>query len=248
MKISLITVSYNSEETIRETFESVRGQKIEGFELEYIHVDGLSNDATMEISKEFDDIITIRISEKDSGIYNAMNKGINMATGDVIGFLNSDDTFADSLVLNEIIKAFVSDKDVSIVYGDIDYTSLDGVIKRKWRTGVQESFRGGWHPPHPAFYAKRSLFSLHGSFDERLRIAADFDLMLRFMETTNAVASYLPSVFVKMKLGGESNKSFANIKRSNREILQSFKKYNIRPRFLYRELRWINKFSQYFRQ
>src|SRR6056300_1715860 len=102
MKISLITVSYNSEKTIRDTFESVRIQKTQGFDLEYIHIDGLSKDSTMDISMEFDDIITTRISEKDSGIYNAMNKGIQLATGDVIGFLNSDDTFADSEILTRI--------------------------------------------------------------------------------------------------------------------------------------------------
>lgn len=247
MKISLITVSYNSEETIRETFESVRKQIIDGFNLEYIHVDGLSNDATMNISREYDDIITHRVSEKDSGIYNAMNKGINMATGDVVGFLNSDDTFADSFVLSEIGKGFVSDKDLSIVYGDIDYVTLEGVVKRKWKTGIQRSFVGGWHPPHPAFYAKTSLFSSNGKFDESLRIAADFDLMLRFMETTNASALYIPKVFVKMKLGGESNRSFTNIRKGNRDIFRSFKKYNKKPRFLYRELRWINKISQYLR-
>ena len=136
MKISLITVSYNSEETIRETFESVRKQIIDGFNLEYIHVDGLSNDATMNISREFDDIITQRVSEKDSGIYNAMNKGVQMASGDVIGFLNSDDTLADKDILYSIMDKFnkkdnivinVSgrgDKDINTV-ATMDGISLD---------------------------------------------------------------------------------------------------------------------------
>jgi glycosyltransferase involved in cell wall biosynthesis len=244
MKISLITVSYNSEETIRETFESVRGQKIEGFELEYIHVDGLSNDATMEISQEFNDIITTRISEKDSGIYNAMNKGIQMASGDVIGFLNSDDTFTSHDVLHSISNLFNSDEGVGIVYTDIDYVDSLGQIKRKWRTGQRKSFSKGWHPAHPGFYAKKRIFDLHGDFDETLRIAADFDLMLRFIEIAKTKTNYLNKVCVNMKLGGESNRSFKNIRLGNKQIIQSFKKYSIKPRFGYTYLRWITKLLQ----
>lgn len=247
MKISLITVSYNSEETIRETFESVRGQKTEGFEREYIHVDGLSNDATMEISKEFNDIITTRISEKDSGIYNAMNKGIELATGDVIGFLNSDDTYASNDILFSISQLFNSDEDLDIVYGDIDYVDSTGRIKRKWRTGQRNSFSKGWHPAHPGFYAKKGIFDSYGNFDEALRIAADFDLMLRFIEVAEAKTKYLDKVCVNMKLGGESNQSFKNIRLGNKQIIQSFKKYSIKPRFGYTYFRWLNKILQSFR-
>ena len=245
MKISLITVSYNSEETIRETFESVRGQKIEGFELEYIHIDGRSNDATMEISQEFDDIITKRISEKDSGIYNAMNKGIHLATGDVIGFLNSDDTYAFSDVLYSIASLFNSDKEADIVYGDIDYVDSLGNIKRKWRTGERERFSTGWHPAHPGFYAKKAIFDQYENFDENLRIAADFDLMLRFMEVANAKSIYLKKVCVKMKLGGESNRSIRNVYKGNKEIIYSFRKNGIAPKPFYTFGRMISKIKQY---
>ena len=246
MKISLITVSYNSEETIRDTFESVRIQKTQGFDLEYIHVDGLSKDSTMDISMEFDDIITKRISEKDSGIYNAMNKGIQMATGDVIGFLNSDDTFAEKDILCSIMGEFKNNKLLSIVYGDIDYTTSTGKVKRKWRTGVQKSFKSGWHPPHPAFYAKKNVFSQHGGFDEDLRIAADFDLMLRFMEKANTVAYYIPRVFVKMKLGGESNRSLGNILKGAEDIRRSFAKNSIEIPNYYFLSRWVSKLIQKF--
>ena len=247
MKISLITVSYNSEETIRETFDSVRGQKIKGFELEYIHVDALSSDATMNFSQEFDDIITKRISEKDSGIYNAMNKGIKMATGDIIGFLNSDDTFADNEILARIAAAFNNNNNAFVVHCNINYTDDRGIIKRKWRSGQQKPFYSGWHPAHPGFYAKKELFDEYGGFDERLTITADFDLMLRFLEVANAQSFYLNMVGVNMKLGGESNKSLKNIKLGNRQILDSFGKYGIKPQFLYTYRRWWSKISQSYK-
>ena len=166
-KITLITVSYNSEETIRETFESVRDQEIDGFDLEYIHVDGLSKDSTMDISMEFDDIITHRVSEPDSGIYNAMNKGIGMATGDVIGFLNSDDTFAKNDVLKSIANHFLEDTQLDVVFGDINYVNQGGVIRRKWKTGKRgkkEVFRPNQCVSNDysflVAYIFKSLFSL----------------------------------------------------------------------------------------
>ena len=246
MKISLITVSYNSEETIRDTFESVRIQKTQGFDLEYIHVDGLSKDSTMDISMEFDDIVTRRISEKDSGIYNAMNKGIQLATGDVIGFLNSDDTFANNEILARIAEAF-NITNTSVVHCNINYVDDTGKIKRKWRSGEQKPFFAGWHPAHPGFYAKKELFIKYGGFDERLTITADFDLMLRFLEVANAKSFYINMVGVNMKLGGESNKSFKNIRLGNRQILESFDKYGIKPQFLYTYRRWWSKLLQSFK-
>ena len=247
MKVSLITVSYNSEETIRETFESVRKQIIEGFELEYIHVDGFSNDGTINISKEFDDIITYRISEKDSGIYNAMNKGIKIATGDVIGFLNSDDTFYNNDILFLIAQQFSNTPSLDIVYGDINYVDHKGKVKRKWRTGERKSFRTGWHPAHPGFYASKRLFNKYGGFDEDFRIAADFDLMLRFIEVEQLKSKYITKVFVSMKLGGESNRDFKNILKGSQDIKNSFSKYNITYNRLYILLRWARKMGQRIR-
>ena len=247
MKLTLITVSYNSEDTIIETFESVRSQKLIGFELEYIHVDGLSKDRTIEISEEYNDIITKRISEKDSGIYNAMNKGIQMATGDIIGFLNSDDTFSNAEILLNVCNQFIDDPNLDIVYGDINYVNESGKIKRKWITGEIKTFRKGWHPAHPGFYAKRKLFHKYGGFDEKLRIAADFDIMLRFIEVAGSKVKYLPCVFVNMKLGGESNKSLSNIWESYQNYKTSFVKYGIKPRRFYIVYRWFSKLLQSFR-
>lgn len=244
MKISLITVSYNSQETIRDTFESVRLQTIEGFDLEYIHIDGLSSDRTMEISKEYNDIVSIRVSEADSGIYNAMNKGVAQATGDVIGFLNSDDTFACHNALQLVAMLFTADDSLGVVYGDINYVDGNGEVKRKWRTGKRGSFAKGWHPAHPGFYAKKLLFDTHGGFDEGLFIAADFDLMLRFLDVARAGSSYLDEVLVDMKLGGESNRSLKNIRIGNEQIMQSFKKYSIQPQIFYTYRRWVRKVLQ----
>ncbi len=244
MKISLITVSYNSDKTIRETFESVKNQNLTGFELEYILIDGLSTDSTMQIAKEYENIISFKVSEKDLGIYNAMNKGVELASGDVIGFLNSDDTFIENNILMLISNSFKK-KNIDIIYGDINYTNHSGKILRRWKSGNKKSFANGWHPAHPAFYVKKTLFTKEGNFDESISITADFDLMLRFMEVSDSSYEYLEKVFVNMKLGGESNQSFKNIKQGNKEILDSFKKYKIKPRYLYSYRRWFNKLKQY---
>lgn len=244
MKVSIITVSFNSEKTIEETFESVRLQNSDGFTLEYIHVDGLSSDSTMKISCDYDDIINLRISEKDLGIYDAMNKGIKLATGDIIGFLNSDDTFSKNDSLSKVVRCFTEDKSLDIVYGDVDYVDSNGAVSRKWRTGGQKAFSKGWHPAHPGFYARNELFQKYGGFDEKLSIAADFDLMLRFIEVANSNSKYLDSVIVNMKLGGESNRNIKNIRAGNQQIIQSFKKYSITPQLLYTVRRFIRKAKQ----
>ena len=244
MKVSLITVSYNSEKTIKETFESVRLQNQDGFTIEYIHIDGLSTDSTVNISYDYDEIIDIRVSEKDLGIYNAMNKGIDLATGDIVGFLNSDDTFSSNDILEKVVCSFKQDETLDIVYGDIDYVDLQGKIKRKWRCGDRQSFANGWHPAHPGFYAKKELFEKHGGFDEELFIAADFDLMLRFLEVFNTNSKYINSVFVNMKQGGESNRNLKNIWTGNAQIIKSFQKYSIRPQMFYTYRRFFSKILQ----
>lgn len=246
MKISLITVSYNSEETIRDTFESVKGQSIDKAKLEYILIDGNSIDKTLEIANDYSEIIDISVSEADTGIYNAMNKGLSLASGDIIGFLNSDDTFADDLFLEKVLEKFTENKNTEIVFSDINYVNHNGKIIRRWRTGVQKSFKHGWHPAHPGFYAKKNAFEEHGGFDENFRIAADFDLMLRFIEIHQLKSNYLDIVAVNMKLGGESNKSFKNISNASIEIKKSFEKYNLNPGKFYTLKRWFSKIIQRF--
>ena len=244
MRISLITVAFNSEATIRETVESVRSQKTEGLELEYILIDGGSSDTTVSIAREYNDIFSKVISEKDDGIYHAMNKGISLSSGEIIGFLNSDDCFATDNILVQVVESFKSSPTTNVVYGDINYVDGTGGILRKWRSGPQRSFGSGWHPPHPAFYARKSMFVDHGGFDTRYKIAADFDLMLRFLEVHQATTSYLAEVFVHMKVGGESNRTLKNILGGNREIKASFVKNGVRKQKAYTLRRWVRKFIQ----
>ena len=231
MKISLLTVSYNSEETIRETFESVRLQKIDGFELEYIHVDGLSSDTTMNISREFDDIISKRISEKDSGIYNAMNKGVLNATGDIIGILNSDDCFSHHLVLQNIVDLFSNNFNASIVYSNLNYVSRNAPdrIVRKWRSGKYKKWKVylGWMPPHPTFYVVRKVYEKLGAFDENLKSAADYDFMLRALKQFNGQIVYYNDLTINMKDGGNSGQSIAHRLKVYKEDSQALRNNKI---------------------
>lgn len=244
MKVSVITVSFNSEATIRDTFDSVRFQKLGGLDLEYIHIDGMSSDATNLISNNYKDIITKQISEPDSGIYNAMNKGIQLATGDIIGFLNSDDIFSDRDVLLTIVEKFQKNDELDIVYGDINYVNSRGKVRRRWKTGRQRSFRSGWHPAHPGFYVRTEVFKKYGVFDEEFTLAADFDLMLRFLEGAKLRSAYCEKVFVNMRLGGATNRSLGNIIKGNTQIIQSFKKNSLKPPLGYTISRWFNKLLQ----
>jgi glycosyltransferase len=225
MKFSLITVSFNSEATIRDTIESVVRQSHP--QIEYLVIDGGSKDSTVRIVEEYRDRIDVFVSEKDKGIYDAMNKGIRMASGDVIAFINSDDFYADSDVLARVNAVFES-TGVDCLYADLDYVhrqNTDRVI-REWRSKpfTQGDFRLGWHPAHPTFFVKREVFEKFGGFDEEFRISADYELMLRFLEGRCIRSAYLPSVLVKMRDGGESNRSLLNIIKANIECYRSFKK------------------------
>ena len=180
MKVSIITVSYNSASTIADTINSVNIQNYKN--LEHIFIDGSSSDKTVEIIKNTCKKQKILISEPDKGIYNAMNKGIKLATGDIIGILNSDDTFTDSTVVERIVRLFALNNDY--VYSGINYVDNRGYIKRKWPAGTfkKGSYFYGWHTGHPGFWVKRKLYDETGLFNEELTIAADFEFMLRIME------------------------------------------------------------------
>lgn len=247
MKITIITVSYNSAATIGETLQSLRAQDKENYELESIVIDGGSTDGTQEIIEDYSDVVTKWVSERDNGIYNAMNKGLALATGDVIGCLNSDDVLAGPSILTGISAKFQEDDRCQVVFGDLDYVNERGEVVRRWRTGIQKSFVAGWHPAHPAFYARRETFEKADGFDESFLIGSDFDLMLRFLEKEKFAAAYLPLVMVKMKLGGVSNNSWKNRFILKREYERSFNKYDIVPIRGYIYVRWFCKFLQYWR-
>lgn len=230
MKISIITVCYNSASTIRDTIESVLAQTYSN--IEYIIVDGASKDNTLQIINSYKEKIHEIISESDQGIYDAMNKGIKSATGEVVGFINADDFYASTDVIAQIAQAFMHNP-VEAVYGDLCYVRQSDVesVVRYWRSSVFKAgdFKKGWCPPHPTFYVRRSVYLQHGFFE--LTIAADIEIMMRFLEVHRVSAQYLPITFVKMRLGGESNRSFANIIRQNKEILKALKRHGLQSSF-----------------
>ena len=222
MKISLITVCFNSIDTIKDTFESVACQDYD--DLEYIVVDGQSNDGTLELLSEYQSLIDITISEPDQGIYDAMNKGIKAATGDVVGFINADDILASSSVIKEVAEAF-SNNSVDACYADLYYVRFNdmSMVVRNWKSSDFKSgaFSKGWTPPHPTFYVKKSIYEQYGVFDLQYKMGNDIELMLRFMEKYQISTVYVPNVWVKMRVGGVSNQSISNIILQNREIIRA---------------------------
>ncbi len=229
MKITIITVSYNSASTIENTIKSVLGQTHS--DREYIVVDGGSTDGTVDIIKRFGDKISNWVSERDGGIYNAMNKGIRMATGDVIGVLNSDDVYAGEDSLAYLAEAFAIHK-VDSCYSDLVYVDQDlGRVVRYWKSGEYTAgrFREGWHPPHPTFFVKKALYDRYGLFNTCYKIAADYEIMLRFLERYGASVRYIPEVTVKMRVGGASNRSVSNIAKANLEVRRAWVDNGLKP-------------------
>lgn len=226
MKISLITVCYNSEQTIEDTLNSVLNQNYQNYE--YLIIDGLSTDSTMNIirnkEKEFKGKLKV-VSEKDKGLYDAMNKGIKMATGDIIGILNSDDVLANSTVFNQIVEAFSNNK-IDGVYSDLIF--LDDSLKYPVRNFIahHQSKKLGWHPPHPTLYLKKSVYSKIGYFDLQYKIAADYDFMLRLLKT-NPNLFYIQSYFVKMRSGGVSTDGLSGYIKNLKEADKVLRKNNV---------------------
>ena len=249
MKITVITVTYNSELTLEDTIKSVTAQNFKDFE--YIIMDGGSSDETLNILNEYRDIFSLVVSESDKGIYDAFNKALTYASGDIVAILNSDDVFNDDNVLNLVANEFER-TDCDIVYGDIVIVSKDNVssIVRSWKSSkfIKGSFKAGWHPPHPSFFVKRAMYHNYGNFDISLHFSADFDLMLRFMEVHQSYSVYVPQVLTRMRIGGHSQ-SLINILKGGREILNSFEKNDIKVSpFLYLTKRYFLKFMQFFQK
>lgn len=240
MKVSIITISYNSSATIRDTLQSVLDQDYPDYE--HIIVDCMSTDGTLDIIKKFEPSYNGKlkwISEKDQGIYDGMNKGISMASGDVIGILNSDDFFNDSKCLAKICMEI---EDVDAVYGDLVYVNRNdtGKIVRVWKGSQHKpgSFLKGWHPAHPTFYVRRACYEKFGNYDISFDVSADFELMLRFFEKGKISNRYIPSTLIKMRMGGESTGSIGKIIKGNKNVLRAFKKNGFKtpPFYLFRRL------------
>jgi glycosyltransferase involved in cell wall biosynthesis len=243
MKISVITVVFNNADTLLQTIQSVAGQI--GGHVEYIVIDGGSTDGSLEIIKEHQALITKWISESDKGIYDAMNKGIAMATGDVIGFLNADDVYASSHVLQAVAENIA---DADVLYGDLQYRNTDlKRVVRHWKSGHYShgDFLWGWMPPHPTFYARRACFEKWGSFSLELRSAADYELMLRFLHKHKATVKYLPKVMVHMRTGGVSNRSLENRMNANQEDQKAWAMNHLKPYFFTLWLKPLRKLPQF---
>lgn len=236
MKISIVTATYNRADTIRDTIESILSQTYQDWE--HIIIDGASKDNTLDVIKEYEDRYNGRlvlVSEPDHGIYDAMNKGIKFATGDVIGILNSDDMYYDSLVLGCIATTFDTKKTDSIFGGSIavKWNDISKVIRiKKGSPKPPKGFATGWHPAHPTFYVRREIYEKFGSFDLNFGTAADMELMIRFLEKEKINSVYIPKILVKMRFGGASNNSINAILKANNHVLNAFEKNNLaKPRF-----------------
>lgn len=228
--ISVITVCFNASTSIRACVESVINQSVD---FEHIVIDGKSTDNTLAVLDEYRADPRLRIiSEPDKGIYDAMNKGIRLARGEFIGFLNADDQYATPNALSRVIDAF-SDPATDSCYGDLIYVDQTNPQKivRYWRSGSYSprGFYFGWMPPHPTFYAKRSVYEQHGAFNTALGSAADYEIMLRFLYKHGISTKYIPEVLVAMKTGGISNRSIRNRIQANRMDRQAWEVNGLKP-------------------
>jgi len=223
MKISIITVCYNSAETITDTITSVASQQYN--DKEHIIVDGASRDSTMDIVKSADSISRY-ISEPDKGIYDGMNKGLRLATGDVIGLLNADDFYADDTVLSQVANVF-KDPNIKACFANLVYVDQHDTsrVVRYWKSRPYQQglFKSGWMPAHPTFFVKKEVYAQYGLFDLSYKIAADFELLFRLIEQKNIPTAYIDNVLVNMRTGGTTNKNLKNIWAQNKEIIHTLK-------------------------
>lgn len=251
MKVSLITVTYNSDKTLRDTINSVLAQTYE--DIEYIVVDGLSKDKTVDIIREYEPQFAGRmkwISEKDSGLYDAMNKGIRMATGDVVGILNSDDFFTSNDVIEKVVAGFTKDTDA--VYGDIHFVNPDNLQRcvRYYSSKIfkRSLMKMGFIPAHPSFYCRKECFEKFGYYKTDYKIAADFDLLLRFIYVHQIRIKYLPVDMVTMRLGGASTDGWKSRLVMMNEHLRSFKENEVKTNRFWLSLRYFYKITEYIRK
>lgn len=228
MKISVITAAFNRVQTIGQAIDSVCTQNYH--DVEHLIIDAQSKDGTLE-EIERRRLPSMRVvSEPDEGIYDALNKGIRLASGEVIGVVHSDDFLAHDGVLAKIAAAF-ADQSVEAVYGDLQYVAADDTsrVVRHWRSGLFEpkSLKFGWMPPHPALFVRRTLIEIEGGYDTQYSIAADYDAILRWFGKPGIRTTYIPEVLVKMRVGGESNASFGRIFRKSREDLAALRRNKV---------------------
>ncbi|MCB9170092.1 MAG: glycosyltransferase [Flavobacteriales bacterium] len=246
MRFSLITVCYQAGEQLAETIDSVLAQTHP--DIEHIVVDGGSPDAaTQQVIARYRDRVNRLISEPDRGVYDAMNKGLDAATGDVVGFVNAGDMLAAPDVIARLDKAFQATDD-ELIYGDAYMVDAMDIrrVQRYWKGGTyaRDRFRSGWMPPHLGTYIRRSVYQALGGFDLRLKVAADYELLFRFLYKNRVRAHYEPFPVVRFRLGGASNRSLGHIWRANREVAQAWRLNGERPPWLIMILKPMRKVLQ----
>lgn len=241
LKVSIITVSKNSKDTIVDTIQSVINQSYAN--IEYIIIDGASKDGTIEIIKKYNGHIAAFLSEEDNGIYDAMNKGIRMASGDIVGILNSDDIFYSNDIVEKIVQEFVTNN-IDAVYGDVQFINPSNSKVIRYYSSKnfnRNKFQYGIMPAHPSFYAKRELFEKFGYYKTDYQIAADFELLLRFIYKNKINCRYLNYPFVSMRPGGVSNRNVKSNWILNKEIMRACKENGLKTNY-------IKIYSKYFKK
>lgn len=224
MKVSIITATYNSEKTIKDTILSLESQSYDY--IEHIIIDGGSRDKTLDIIKKYSTKVSLIVSEPDKGIYDALNKGILKSSGDVVGFLHSDDLLAYPEAISDLVETF-NNNECDAVYADLEYVSQDDITKviRKWKSGEYTigKVKYGWMPPHPTYFMKRDRYRDWSVFNLDYKISADYDSLLRYLWCNKAKLAYLPKTITKMRVGGASNRSLKNIILKSREDVKIIK-------------------------
>jgi glycosyltransferase involved in cell wall biosynthesis len=248
MKFSIITVCYNSEATIEQTIKSVLGQTFKDFE--YIVIDGGSKDGTIAILEKYKKQIKY-ISEKDNGIYDAMNKGLKMALGEVVGVIGSDDFYPSADILEVVAEAFDKNK-TDAIYGDVQYVNAVDINKivRYWRESNYDknNWLKGWMPPHVSFYLKKEKFDQFGIYKTDYTCAGDYELMLRMLYKNNASAAYVPKVLMTMRTGGTSNATLKHRLTANKEDRRAWRENNLSPKWYTLLWKPLSKITQLFKK
>ncbi len=249
MKVSIITAVYNNRTYISDAIESVLAQDYE--QLEYIVIDGGSTDGTLEVIRQYENKISVLVSEPDRGLYDALNKGLKLATGDVIGFLHADDMYAKPTAVSQIVETFQL-QGCDTAYSDLLYVEAEDTAKivRYWQAAAytEDSFLKGWMPPHPTFFVKREIYQRYGSYKTDMRISADYELMLRLLHKHHVSTAYLPEITVKMRTGGVSNASLLSRWKANMEDRMAWEVNNLKPYFYTLYAKPFSKLLQYFKR
>jgi glycosyltransferase involved in cell wall biosynthesis len=249
MKVSIITAVFNNGHFIESCIQSVLHQTYE--DIEYIIIDGGSTDGTVDVMKKYGDGISKWISEPDGGIYEALNKGLETSAGDIIGFLHSDDVYAHDRVVEKVVSE-MAEHNVDSCYGNLTYVDKDNPerVVRYWSVSQYSPglFKCGWMPPHPTFFVRREVYDKFGCFNTHFKIAADYELMLRFLEKHRISTRYIPEVLIKMRTGGISNKSLRNLLIKTTEDYRAWKINNLDRKFYTIPFKNLSKIPQFFKK